>query len=82
MGMEKQIELLAEKAVRRIEREGKFADHRSLPRIHAIAVRAAQDKFEEITCSAVLHAKLHARINELCAERGLARRDANWLVAA
>lgn len=63
MAIETQIELLAQKAIRRIEREGKFASRPELVRIHAIAVRAAQDSLD--TNAAIPAQGLHARINEL-----------------
>jgi len=80
MKMERQIELLARKALRRIEREGQFSSRRELTLIHARAVRAAQDSLD--TTAANTACCLHNRINELMVESGVARWNGFWLEAA
>lgn len=62
---EQQIELLAQKAIRRIQREGQFVSRAALVRIHARAVRAAQDRLDDTSRAATAHCRLYARINEL-----------------
>lgn len=64
--MERQIELLAQKAVRKIRREGQFSSRREIVRIHARVVREAQDSMN--TTAALPAQRLHARINELMEE--------------
>ena len=68
------IDLLAEKAVRRIQREGLKS--------HSDAVRSSKLGLERHTSSAVAAQTLHNRINDKLVSLGLLRRVASWLVAA
>lgn len=68
------IELLAEKAVRRIQREGLKS--------HSDAVASSKLGLESHTGSAVAAQTLHNRINDTLVSLGILRREANWLVAA
>lgn len=68
------IELLAEKAVRRIQREGLKS--------HGDAVASSKLGLERHTSSAVASQELHNRINDTLVSLGLLRRECNWLVAA
>lgn len=68
------IELLAERAERRIKREGLKS--------HSDAVRSAKVSLEKFSHSAVNAQTLHNRINDLLISSGLIRRSGNWLVAA
>jgi len=63
--LETAIEDLAQRAIRRIKREGEFAGRAQLVMIHAVAVRAAKDALERHTFSAVLSVALHNRINAM-----------------
>ncbi|WCK26605.1 hypothetical protein [Agrobacterium pusense] len=69
------VELLAEKAVRRIQREGLKS--------HTDAVASSKLSLERCGIySAVAAQTLHNRINDALVSIGLLRREANWLVAA
>jgi len=68
------VELLAEKAVRRIHREGLKS--------HNGAVYSAKLGLERFSNSAVAAQSLHNRINDILLSDGLIRREGNWLVAA
>lgn len=68
------IGLLAEKAVRRIQREGLKS--------HGDAVASSKLGLERHTGSAVAAQTLHNQINDMLVSLGLLRREANWLVAA
>lgn len=69
------VESLAEKAVRRIQREGLKS--------HNDAVASSKLGLERCGInSAVAAQTLHNRINDTLISLGLIRREANWLVAA
>src|SRR5690606_29314324 len=77
-----QIELLAEKAVRRIQREIVGASAETISRSHAHAVRNAQEGLERFTRSSHAAQQMHNRINALMVERGMVRWNGAALVAA
>ena len=67
------VELLAEKAVRRIRRESVQCSAQHIARIHASAVRDAQDGLETAGHrSSHLAQLVHNRINAMMVEAGLA----------
>lgn len=68
------IDLLSEKAVRRIQREGLKS--------HSEAVASSKLALDRHTSSAVAAPTLHNKINDDLVSLGLLRREANWLVAA
>lgn len=68
------ISELAEKAVRRIQREGLKS--------HSDAVHSSKLGLERHSHSAVAAQELHNRINDKLVSLGMLRREANWLVAA
>lgn len=69
------VDLLASKAVRRIQREGLKA--------HTDAVASSKLGLERMNInSAVAAQSLHNRINDTLVSLGMLRREANWLVAA
>ncbi len=68
------VELLAEKAVRRIRREG--------IKSHNDAVYSAKLGLERFSHSAVAAQTLHNRINDILISEGRIRREGNWLVSA
>ncbi len=68
------IEIHAEKAVRRVQREGLKS--------HNDAVASSKLGLERHTGSAVAAQTLHNRINDTLVSLGLLRWEANWLVAA
>lgn len=77
-----QIELLALKAVRRIQRESVGASAETMAKSHAAAVRDAQTGIEGFTRSSHAAQQVHNRINAMMVERGMARWNGAALVAA
>jgi len=69
------VDLLAAKAVRRIQREGLKS--------HTDAIASSKLGLERLNInSAVATQSLHNRINDDLVSLGILRREANWLVAA
>lgn len=69
------IDLMADKAIRRIQRDGLKS--------HSEALASAKSGLESFRInSAVAAQEVHNRINDRLVALGLLRREANWLVAA